>query len=556
MRMSTMAMVLVLRVALSAASGSLILTVALLGLMPGRTAYAVGGLVVNNTADTDDGICNVANCTLREAINAANANPGADTIIFSVSGTIVLTATLPAVDDTVTMDGAGHAITIRGNNAVRVMTVNAGKELNLQSITIADGAGPDCGGHTCGGGIYNDGALNVTGSTFLSNSVSYGGGIYNSGALSVTGSAFLSNTAISYGGGIYNNGGTVTVISSTFSGNSAPFGGGINNPYSSTLTVTNSTFTGNSGSGIYNSAALTVISSTFSYNSGNGAGAAGGIYNGGNLILTGSIFLSNTAISFGGGIYNLPGATLIMTGSTFISNTATSAGGGIENAGVMTVTAGAFSGNSAPYGGVIDNSNSGRLSVSSSTFLSNSASVSGGGIYNDGTLTVTNSTSSGNHAPDGGVIYNSGSGMLTVTNSTFSGNSVASGGGIIYNSGKLNIVNTIIANSASGGDCLKFGPVTGSHNLIEDAAHACGFNNGTNGNLIGVDPMLGPLANNGGSTWTRVLLAGSPAINAGDNAACPPVDQRGIARPQGGVCDIGAVELLTTPRAFLPLMQR
>src|SRR5262245_9602119 len=86
-----------------------------LGISPMPTAYAVPAFVVTTTADTDDGTCDT-NCTLREAINATNANTGNDTISFSVSGTITLGSALPALDDNLTIDGTGQTITVSGNN--------------------------------------------------------------------------------------------------------------------------------------------------------------------------------------------------------------------------------------------------------------------------------------------------------------------------------------------------------------------------------------------------------------------------------------------------------
>jgi hypothetical protein len=168
----------------------------------------------------------------------------------------------------------------------------------------------------------------------------------------------------------------------------------------------------------------------------------------------------------------------------------------------------------------------------------------GGGIFNEGTLTVTNSTLSGNTGYGGGV-YNSGT--ATVTNSTLSGNAAAEGGGI-WNTGTATLKNTIVANSPSGNNC--YGPITvGGYNL--DSDNTCGFGT-SNNSLSGVDPMLGPLADNGGPTETHALLEGSPAINKGNNAfAVDPdgnplqFDQRGqgFARIVGGSVDIGAFEV-------------
>jgi predicted outer membrane repeat protein len=178
------------------------------------------------------------------------------------------------------------------------------------------------------------------------------------------------------------------------------------------------------------------------------------------------------------------------------------------------------------------------LTVTGSTFANNDAAV-GGGIFNDGTLTVTNSTFVGNTALSGGGGGYFGGGIgnsntLTVRNSTFSGNSSTNPGGGIYNQGTLNLVNTIIANSTNGGDCNNSGIIgTNTNTLVEDGSCSAALSG---------DPQLSSLAYNGGSTQTMALLAGSPAIDAGDDGSCPSTDQRGATRPQGLHCDIGAYE--------------
>ena len=87
------------------------------------------------------------------------------------------------------------------------------------------------------------------------------------------------------------------------------------------------------------------------------------------------------------------------------------------------------------------------------------------------------------------------------------------------------------------------------HNL--DSETSCGFT--AAGDISNTDPLLGPLQDNGGRTWTHALLPGSPAINQGTNSTCPATDQRGIARPQMGICDIGAYELEPAARIYLPV---
>jgi hypothetical protein len=260
----------------------------------------------------------------------------------------------------------------------------------------------------------------------------------------------------------------------------------------------------------------------------------------------------------GGGIYNQ--GTLTVQNSTLSGNSATgngSDGGGIDNEGTLTVTNSTLSDNSVHrYGGGINNS--GTLTVQNSTLSGNSSEWGGGIDNNYGTLTVQNSTLSGNLAWGGGGIYNGGT--LTVQNSTLSGNSSeweSGEGGGIDNWGTLTMTNTLIAHNPPGGDC--WGSVaTNDYNLIEDTGiDACDLSNGVNGNIIGVDPRLGSLADHGGGTQTHALLRGSPAIDAG-GSTCLATDQRGIPRPQGAACDIGAFEKTASDEwdIFLPVIQR
>jgi LPXTG-site transpeptidase (sortase) family protein len=292
-----------------------------------RPAYAAG-YVVNSLADntTDD-----AFCTLREAILAANnapananCGPGSsadDTITFSVSGTITLGSTLPNIVSgagTLTIDGGGN-ITVSGANLYRVMYVNSGANLTLQNITIANG---NAGGGD-GGGIYNNGALTVSGSSFNGNIANFGGGIYN------------------------NSSGTATITGAIISGNSATGGGG----------------------GALNGGTMNIISSLF-YNNTSGF-SAGGIINGGTLNITRSTFHSNNASNTGGGIRNDNPGTVTIANSTFASNSATLNGGGIHNASTLTVNNSTFYNNSAVNGGGIRNANTATIK---NTIIANSPS--------------------------------------------------------------------------------------------------------------------------------------------------------------------------------------
>ena len=249
----------------------------------------------------------------------------------------------------------------------------------------------------------------------------------------------------------------------------------------------------------------------------------GAISNSGNLALTASIVSDSTG-STGGAIFNAPGATMGLTSSTVTGNTASGAG-------------------------AIYNYSGSTLSVVASTISGNTAtSGDGGGIYNRhdtgvlpaGIVTLENSTISGNTASSGAGIFNIGT--LTATSTTITANTGTSAPGGLRNGASATLKNTIVA-ANPGGNCL--GTITSlGHNLSSDSS--CGLSSA--GDLENVDPMLGPLADNGGPTETHEPLGGSSAIDAGSGDCPPPAtDQRGVTRPLGPNCDIGAVE-----REFAP----
>jgi predicted outer membrane repeat protein len=240
-----------------------------------------------------------------------------------------------------------------------------------------------------------------------------------------------------------------------------------------------------------------------------------------------STLSGNTSANKGGAILNRNGGTLTVNDSTFSGNSAIGDGGAICNDGTLEVNRSTFSGNSVSgngnNGGAIRNGSTGTATVSNSTFSGNSAGGGGGGISNvQGTLEVRNSTLSGNGA---------------------FGTDQFAGGGIGNVFGGVTLKNTIVANSTSGGDCFNFGILTdGGYNLVEDGSCL------TAATSLSGDPLLGPLANNGGPTQTMPLQDGSPAIDAipdGTNGCGTDItqDQRGVSRPQGSACDIGAYEV-------------
>jgi hypothetical protein len=227
-------------------------------------------------------------------------------------------------------------------------------------------------------------------------------------------------------------------------------------------------------------------------------------------------------------------AKLTLNNLTVANGRADNAGGGILNLGTLEVNNSTISGNRAgTFSGGIHNV--GTLEVNNSTISGNRAGTFSGGIHNVGTLTVNSSTISGNSAgTDNGGIGNASAGTLTVNNSTISGNSANNNGGGIGNGSTATLNNTIVANN-EGGNCAGL-PVTDDGGNLEWPGNDCGF-------ALSADPLLGPLADNGGPTQTHALQPDSPAIDAAVECPPPATDQRGVSRPQGDACDIGSFEL-------------
>jgi CSLREA domain-containing protein len=249
----------------------------------------------------------------------------------------------------------------------------------------------------------------------------------------------------------------------------------------------------------------------------------------------------------GGGISIECGSTLRLTDSVVRDNRALG-GGGISACGPLTLVNTQVSGNvsladrsnSFDGGGI---SSSGAVTLTNSTISDNTAARQGGGIFVSGDLTLANSTVSGNVAGTGGGGLANDGGTMTLVNVTVANNRASAGSGIRANGGQLVFMtNTIVANVIAGGRDNCSGVIRSrGYNLSSDAS--CGLTQPTD--HPNTDPGLGPLADNGGPTATHALLAGSPAIDMGGSSAdgCLSTDQRGITRPQGAACDIGAFEL-------------
>jgi len=357
-----------------------------------------------------------------------------------------------------------------------------------------------------------------------------GGGIFNNtGNITLANITFQNNRAYNNGGGMYNASGSNTILSNvTFNENKAQSkdGGGMYNDWSSNSTLSNVTFNNNSAywrgggmsNGPYNSLITdsNVVLNNVIFN-GNSAYFGGGFSSSrGSLTLTNVTFSNNLAYYMCGGLED--GSIFsTLTNVNFNDNIAnnTDGGGMCKMGGSSTLTNVTFTRNHGDIGGGILNSNSSPV-FSNVTFNDNTGQI-GGGMGNwNASPTLNNVTFSNNYSYQyGGGIGNMSSSNPTIRNTILWGNTAYLDSTQIYNNGSTSIV---------------------SNSVVQG-----GYPGGTN--IIAANPLLGTIDNNGGFTQTISLLAGSPAIDMGDDAFCPTTDQRGMMRPQGIHCDIGAFEV-------------
>jgi len=394
---------------------------------------------VTKFEDTNDGNCAPDDCSLREAIIAANNHPGIDTILMW-TGTYSLTIGGVNEDfsatgdldirDGVVISGAGAGLTVIDASSIdRVFHVVMGaSDVTMSGVEIRGGSLREDSART-GGGIYNAGTMTLIASTVVSNSV---------------GSFGPSN---GHGGGIYNIG-TLTLITGTVGWNA--------------VGVTGMTYTTASG---------------------------GGIENGGNLEIRDSLIAHNR-VSAGYYVHD-PG----LEGK----------GGGVANHGRLVVTNSTISGN--------------RVNVATWPWPSSNR-AEGGGLWASSWSSATLNN-------------------VTITNNEAMAFGGRGGGDGIY--GNVTVGNTLIGNNA-GPDC--YGTLNSLDYNLLGWSLGCTITGTVTHNIYGQSPRLQALADNGGPTWTHGLCGESPAINAGSPTTCTSADQRGVARPQGPHCDIGAYELI------------
>ncbi len=469
-----------------------------------------------------------------------------------------------------------------------------------------------------GGGIENDGGVLMATNSIISDNVASisGGGIMNyDGTLKLNSATLQGNTASNSGGGLYGTGNSsTTVLDSLLRHNRAnSYGGGLYAASGSGSTVISNTqiisntSDSQGGGGFYAAQPITISHSLINQNATTTAGAGGWLNNNPHFLIENSDIISNASGIDGGGLYIYPTSQGEIRGTRLLSNTAADYGGGIYLEEIITLSVTdselAYNISGSDGGGGIYAYTDSNLTLQDSRVHHNTTDGYGGGIYAEYNVTlavvnselsyntsttsdggglylqqshaqVQNSTLSHNQAQTGGGIYaivGTNSSLITLTHTTLVSNTgVITGGGIyLSDSNKADayiaqatMQNSIIAGNGSA-DCVtrkgwEVLDASPGYNLDSDGT--C-VTDGVDNNLTSADPGLGPLQDNGGDTETHALLDGSPAldvipvVSSSCNNSGVVTDQRGISRPQGNNCDIGAVERTTTSISiYLPIV--
>ena len=548
--------------------------------------------------------------TLREAIAAANATPGPDRVTFAdgLTGTITLTGGQLTSSGDLEIAGPGESLlTIDGGGASRVLQATAGTDLTLLDLTIANGSTLGSGGGVAASGV---GRLDIERVTFFGNEASnQGGGLWvlnpMTDLIHIADVMFDNNRSGNPGGGLYVNdaagSGEVRITGSSF--------------------IENVSVNGN-GAGAFVTAPgrSVVVDDVGAVRNRATNGNGGGLWlDGGDVSVDGLDALDNQAgTSFGGATINSNTGDVDVHATVFSGNTAQDSGAGsISSAAEIRVSDAIVAENSAPglaglqlssagetrvdLATVRDNTGGtvGGLQVSAassvhlgrstidgnqgttiggiavigantivdSTTVSNNASGgatgTGGGMYvTGGSIDVFNSTFAGNESREGGAIHGAGAVNVRLRQTTMADNLATSEGGGVHVGvgGDVDISDSIVAdNSAPTFPDVNDTTLDISHSIL---GNGMGLILDPTESLIGVDPKLTPLADNGGPTSTMMPMLDSPAIDAGNDMLIivPPfVDQRGRLRPASRP-DMGSVEVFddesqiwvpTTPARFV-----
>jgi hypothetical protein len=473
-------------------------------------------------------------CTLRAAIDTVNAAATGATINVPGNFAIQLDPALSELGVNVAMSitsvGGGSAI-VDGALQTRVFHIMSGvTAVTMSGLTVRHGKVTGNLDKPAGG-ILNDGTLTLNNVVVTQNEAPNVGGIGDTGTLTMNGGAVAGNTATGKPGGpdpsvagglAVASGGVVAVTATSFVNNRADFGGGI--VTFGTLTLANVTLANNStrggGGGLlagdpessFGAADVNVTNSVIKANTTSGLGA-GILLGAGRLVVNGSTMSHNNASAgSGGGLFVVKGSATL-TNDT-LSGNAAALGGGIAKGAFSVPRAGTGGG---PATALADQVKPVRDRVGKNSLSTRSANERG-------------ERAGSNARPDD----------ITLGWVTLAGNSAQTGGGI-SNGADLSFTahDTIVAaNTAAAGANCSGSVSSGGHNL--ESARDCDFK--ATGDRSSSQPRLGALADNGGPTQTMSLQTGSAAIDAGGRCPPPASDQRGVSRPQGAACDIGAFE--------------